>query len=168
MAEFDNIEVHAVAALKKRNMTVSVAESCTGGLVSKRITDVPGSSSVFHEAHITYANAVKEKVLGVKHSTLESFGAVSRETAVEMAAGVRRVSGADIGVSVTGFAGPDADEPGKAPGLIYIALDAEGAKICEKIETGRNERDYNRFYAASRVLNLILNYAEHGGPEFEK
>ncbi len=112
------IEEAAVALLKEKNLTVATAESCTGGYVAKRITDIPGASSVFRHGVITYANEVKEKVLGVKHSTLEKFGAVSEETALEMAAGIRRISGADIGISVTGFAGPDSDEEGKAPGLI--------------------------------------------------
>lgn len=156
------IEERAVALLKEKKLTVATAESCTAGLVAKRITDIPGSSSVFHQGVITYANEVKERVLGVKRDTLEKFGAVSEETAREMAAGVRRISGADIGISVTGFAGPDSDEPGKAPGLIYVALDAPDTQLCEKVETGRNDRDYNRFVSASRVLNLLRLYAEKG------
>ncbi len=157
------IEEAAVALLKEKNLTVATAESCTGGYVAKRITDIPGASSVFRHGVITYANEVKEKVLGVKHSTLEKFGAVSEETALEMAAGIRRISGADIGISVTGFAGPDSDEEGKAPGLIYIALDAEGVRLAEKTETGRNDREYNRYVSASRALNLIRKYTEGGG-----
>jgi nicotinamide-nucleotide amidase len=157
------IEEAAVALLKEKNLTVATAESCTGGYVAKRITDIPGASSVFKHGVITYANEVKEKVLGVKHSTLEKFGAVSEETALEMAAGIRRISGADIGISVTGFAGPDSDEEGKAPGLIYIALDAEGVRLAEKTETGRNDREYNRYVSASRALNLIRKYTEGGG-----
>jgi nicotinamide-nucleotide amidase len=157
------IEEAAVALLKEKNLTVATAESCTGGYVAKRITDIPGASSVFKHGVITYANEVKEKVLGVKHSTLETFGAVSEETALEMAAGIRRISGADIGISVTGFAGPDSDEEGKAPGLIYIALDAEGVRLAEKTETGRNDREYNRYVSASRALNLIRKYTEGGG-----
>lgn len=163
-----SIEERAVALLKEKKLTVATAESCTAGLVAKRITDIPGSSSVFHHGIITYSNDVKEKALGVRHETLEVFGAVSEETAREMAAGVRRVSGADIGVSVTGFAGPDADEPGKAPGLIFVALDAPGVQVCEKLETGRNDREYNRFVSASRVLNLIRKYAEKGEIQNEK
>ncbi|MBR3621565.1 MAG: CinA family protein, partial [Clostridia bacterium] len=104
------------------------------------------------------ANEVKVRELGVSEKTLSDYGAVSEETAVEMAKGIRRKSGADIGLSVTGFAGPDADEDGKSPGLIYVAIDAQGFTECEKIETGRNERDYNRYTAASRALNLIVKY----------
>lgn len=156
------IEEQAVKLLKEKNLTVATAESCTAGYIAKRITDIPGASSVFKHGIITYANEVKEKALGVRHETLAEHGAVSEETAREMAAGVRRVTGADIGISVTGFAGPDADEEGKYPGLIYTALDAEDCQICRKIETGRNDREYNRYVAASRALNLIRIYMEGG------
>ncbi len=153
-----NIEDAVVPMLKKAGLTVATAESCTAGLLSKRITDIPGASAVFRHGVITYSNEVKIKELGVKEETIALHGAVSEETAVEMAKGIRRKSGSDIGVSVTGFAGPDADEEGKAPGLIYIAVDAPDYTVCEKAETGRNERDYNRYTAASRALNLIRKY----------
>jgi nicotinamide-nucleotide amidase len=156
--DVNGIEEAAVPLLKEAGLTVAVAESCTAGLVAKRITDVPGASKVFHHGIITYSNDVKIKALGVNPGTLRKHGAVSEETATEMAQGVRKVSGADIGISVTGFAGPDSDEPGKAPGLIYTALSAEGTTLCEKIETGRNDRDYNRFVASSRALNLLRRY----------
>lgn len=157
-----SIEEKVVQLLKENKLTVATAESCTAGYIAKRITDISGASSVFKHGIITYANEVKEKALGVRRETLEAHGAVSEETAREMASGVRRVTGADIGISVTGFAGPDADEQGKAPGLIYIALDAEDSKLCEKIETGKNDREYNRYVAASRALNLIRIYTEGG------
>ena len=144
--------------LKKAGLTVATAESCTAGLVAKRITDIPGASAVFRHGVITYANEVKVRELGVKEKTLAEHGAVSEETAIERAKGIRAKRGADIGISVTGFAGPDADEEGKAPGLIYFALDAEDYTVCEKTATGRNERDYNRYTAASRALNLIKKY----------
>ncbi len=150
------VEDALVPLLKEAGLTIATAESCTAGLIAKRITDIPGASSVFKHGIITYANEVKEKALGVSHDTLEKNGAVSEETAREMAAGVRRVTGADIGISVTGFAGPDADEQGKAPGLIYVALDSESAAVCEKIETGRNDRNFNRTVAASRAMILAV------------
>lgn len=153
-----NTEDAAVPMLRKAGLTLATAESCTGGLIAKRITDIPGASAVFRHGVITYANEVKVRELGVSEETLAACGAVSEETAVEMAKGIRKKSGADIGLSVTGFAGPDADEEGKSPGLIYIALDAQGYTDCEKIETGRNERDYNRYTAASRALNLVIKY----------
>lgn len=154
------VEESVVDLLKAKGLTVAVAESCTAGYVAKRITDVAGASVVFHQGIVTYSNDVKQKALGVKKETLDTYGAVSEQTAREMAAGIRRVSGADIGISVTGFAGPDADEQGKAPGLIYVALDAKDSTVCEKIETGRNDREYNRFVSASRALNLVRRYAE--------
>ena len=156
--DVEGVEQAVVPLLKEANLTVATAESCTAGFIAKRITDVPGASAVFKHGIITYANEVKKKALGVSPETLALHGAVSEETAREMAQGVRKVTGADIGLSVTGFAGPDSDEEGKAPGLIYTALDAPGVTLCEKIETGRNDRDYNRFVAASRALNLLRRY----------
>lgn len=152
------IEQAVVEMLMKHNLTVATAESCTAGYISKRLTDIPGSSRVFRHGVISYSNEVKERALGVNRATIEKYGAVSEETAREMAAGIRRVSGADIGISVTGFAGPDADEEGKQPGLIFVALDAADSQICEKIETGRNDREYNRFVSASRAMNLVRIY----------
>lgn len=162
------IEETTVPLLMANGLTVATAESCTGGLLAKRITDIPGASKVFKHGVITYANEVKEKVLGVKSETLSKYGAVSRETACEMAHGIRMLSGADIGVSVTGFAGPDADEKGKNPGLIFVALDADGCSLCRKIETGRNDRNYNRTVSASEALNSVRSYITQGGKTGER
>lgn len=156
----ENIEGRVVALLKENRLSIATAESCTAGYIPKRITDIPGASSVFEYGAVTYSNAVKEKVLGVRHSTLEKFGAVSPETALEMAAGIRKISGADIGISVTGIAGPDSDESGKSAGLIYVAIDAEGYSEYDTVETGRNDREYNRYVSASRALNLVRIYIE--------
>lgn len=156
----ENIEQRVVELLKENNLTLATAESCTAGYIPKRITDIPGASSVFEYGAITYSNDVKEKVLGVRHETLLAHGAVSAQTAQEMAAGIRRVSGADIGISVTGIAGPGSDGTEKPVGLCYIAIDAPDYKACEKIETGRNDREYNRYVNASRALNLVRLYIE--------
>ncbi|MBO5409701.1 MAG: competence/damage-inducible protein A [Clostridia bacterium] len=156
----ENIEQRVVELLKENNLTLATAESCTAGYIPKRITDIPGASSVFEYGAITYSNDVKEKVLGVRHETLLAHGAVSAQTAQEMAAGIRRVSGADIGISVTGIAGPGSDGTEKPVGLCYIAIDAPDYKACEKIETGRNDREYNRYVNASRALNLVRVYIE--------
>lgn len=155
-----SIEERVVELLKENNMTIATAESCTAGYIPKRITDIPGASSVFGYGAITYSNEVKQQVLGVKKETLDKYGAVSEQTAKEMAAGIRRVSGADIGVSVTGIAGPGSDGTDKPVGLCFIALDAEDRQICEKIETGRNDREYNRYVNGSRALNLARIYME--------
>ena len=156
----ENIEQRVVELLKKNKMTLATAESCTAGYIPKRITDIAGASEVFEYGAITYSNDVKEKVLGVKHETLLAHGAVSEETAREMAAGIRRVSGADIGISVTGIAGPGSDGTNKPVGLCFIALDAADEQICERIETGKNDREYNRYVNSSRALNLVRRYIE--------
>ena len=156
----ESIEQRVVELLKEKNMTVATAESCTAGYISKRITDIAGASSVFGYGAVTYSNEIKHKVLGVREETLAQFGAVSEQTAREMAAGIRRVSGADIGISVTGIAGPGSDGTDKPVGLCYIALDTEDKQICEKIETGRNDREYNRYVTGSRALNLARIYME--------
>lgn len=156
----ESIEERVVSLLKKNGMTIATAESCTAGYIPKRITDIAGASGVFGFGAVTYSNEMKEKMLGVKNETLEAHGAVSEETAVEMAAGIRRVSGADIGISVTGIAGPGSDGTSKPVGLCYIAIDTEDYKACEKIETGKNNREYNRYVTASRALNLARIYIE--------
>ena len=106
--------------LKSRNETVSVAESCTGGLIGMRLTDIAGSSSYFLQGAITYSNEAKQQVLGVPAETLQTFGAVSSETAKAMAEGMRRVAGTDYAVSVTGIAGPDGGSDEKPVGTVYI------------------------------------------------
>ena len=156
----ESIEQRVVELLKKNNMTLATAESCTAGYIPKRITDISGASSVFEFGAITYSNEMKHKVLGVSEETLKKYGAVSEQTAREMAAGIRRVSGSDIGISVTGIAGPNSDGTNKPVGLCFIALDAEDKQICEKIETGKNDREYNRYVTASRALNLARKYIE--------
>lgn len=158
----ESIEQRVVELLKEKKMTLATAESCTAGYIPKRITDIPGASEVFEYGAITYSNNVKEQVLGVKHETLLAHGAVSEETARQMAAGIRKVSGADIGISVTGIAGPGSDGTNKPVGLCYIALDAEDYQTCEKVETGRIDREYNRYVNASRALNLVRLYLTGG------
>lgn len=161
----ESIEERVIALLKEKNMTIATAESCTAGYISKRITDIAGASSVFGFGAVTYSNEIKHRILGVSNETLEKYGAVSEQTAREMAAGIRRVSGADIGISVTGIAGPGSDGTNKPVGLSYVALDAEGVQICEKIETGRNDREYNRYVTGSRALNLARKYMEDNKDE---
>lgn len=155
----DSIESRVVELLKIHGLTLATAESCTAGYIPKRITDIPGASSVFGFGAVTYSNEAKEKLIGVRHETIEKYGVFSAETAVEMAAGVRRVSGADIGISVTGVAGPGPDD-GKPAGYCFIAADAPGYSVWELVETGRNDREYNRYVNASRALNLVRIYIE--------
>lgn len=158
----ENLQRRVVELLQAKGLKAAFAESCTGGYAAKRITDIPGSSAVFDCGIVAYANAVKIKLLGVKPETLKRFGAVSEQTAAEMAQGILDVSGADIGIGITGIAGPQSDESGKPAGLCYIALAVKDADArVEKIETGRvNDREYNRFAASSKALDMIRLYLE--------
>ena len=114
--------------LKSRSRTVSTAESCTGGLIGGAITSVPGASSVYPGGAVTYSNDSKMKLLGVRGETLAKYGAVSEETAREMAEGIRKLYGSDTAIAVTGIAGPGGATPEKPVGLVYIAV-ADGPRI---------------------------------------
>lgn len=111
-----------VEKLNEKHMTISTAESCTGGMIGACITSVAGASNVYNEGYITYSNDAKEKNLGVSHDILETYGAVSEYTAREMADGVRKKSNADIGIAVTGIAGPGGGTKDKPVGLVYIGI----------------------------------------------
>lgn len=119
---YERPEEEVLSLLRELHLTLASAESCTGGLISKRLTDIPGSSDVFAGGVVSYANDVKVRVLGVSQATLEARGAVSAETAAEMAAGVRSVLGTDIGVSVTGIAGPGGGSAEKPVGTVWFGL----------------------------------------------
>lgn len=159
--DYNCIEEAAVAMLKEHHLKVATAESCTGGLIAKRITDVPGASEVFECGIISYANEIKHKVLGVSEDDLNKYGAVSEPVAKQMAQGALKVSGADIAVSVTGIAGPDSDSTCKPVGLVYIGLaDKENVWVRE-IRTSRRDRSYNRYVSASNALNMIRLYIDN-------
>ena len=143
-----------------RRLTLAVAESCTGGLIGHRLTNVPGSSEYFLGGLIAYSYLAKEKLLGVQHDTLETFGAVSEQTVREMARGARRVLGADLGVAVTGIAGPGGATPDKPVGLTWIALSAPDFERAERrVWTGN--REANKQASAEAALRLVLDYLEH-------
>lgn len=118
--EAENIEEQLVEILQQRNLTITTAESCTAGLICGRLVNVPGVSEWLQEAHITYSNEAKHRLLGVSNETLEAFGAVSSQTVQEMAGGAARIADADIAIAVTGIAGPDGATPKKPVGLVYI------------------------------------------------
>ena len=144
-----------VEELKQRGLTLATAESCTGGLIGKRITDIPGSSACYVGGVISYSNDVKMQLLGVKQQTLSQYGAVSEQTACEMAEGVRRCTGADIGLSTTGVAGPDGGTEEKPVGLVYIGLStAQGTRAIRFLRTGA-KRDRVRRMASSTALDLV-------------
>lgn len=132
----DNSSLDEIAArlLLNSKMTLAVAESCTGGLLASRLTDMPGISEVFDRAIVTYSNRAKTEELGVKQETLDEFGAVSEQTAREMAEGIRRISGTDIGISITGIAGPGGGTAEKPVGLVYTALAHKDGTVVKKLE----------------------------------
>ena len=153
-----------VNALKEKKLTIACAESCTGGLIAKSITDVGGCSSVFLGGVVAYANEIKENVLGVSGETLKKYGAVSEFTAMEMANGVRRICGSDIGISTTGIAGPDGGTEQDPVGTVYIAVKAPSGTVSHRIVfgTGHSSREEIRSQAASRALFLALSQVKKG------
>ncbi len=152
------LEEKIVKVLREKGMVMACAESCTGGLIAKRITDVSGSSSVFNCGVVSYSNEIKESILGVSHETLEKYGAVSEQTVREMVAGVLKISGADVAVSVSGIAGPMSDNTSKPVGLIWLAVsDGETTEVkCLNNTFTDNVRENNRISASNEALNLIL------------
>lgn len=154
-----NLQTALVKALHEKNLKIATAESITGGLVSKRITEVSGSSEVFECGICSYSNNIKHSVLGVSQETLDTFTEYSAETALEMAKGVRRISGADIGISTTGIAGPNGGTDEKPVGLVYVAVDSDNYSDVKKLLLSRGfseEREFIRYLASSHALYLGL------------
>lgn len=148
------LEETVVELLKEKGKTVTTAESCTGGLVAGRLLNVPGASSIYMEGYITYSNEAKEKLLGVSHVTLEQYGAVSKETACEMAEGAAKAAGADLAISVTGIAGPDGGTKEKPVGLVYVGCYADGeARAYEFHFTGNRAK--NRESTVAKALTIL-------------
>ena len=151
------LEKDVVESLIKHKKTLATAESCTGGMIGKLITSVPGASDVYGFGFITYANEAKEKILGVKKETLEKYGAVSLQTASEMAEGAQKVSGSDIAVSVTGIAGPGGGSLEKPVGLVYTAItDGKTTNIQRLMLKG--DRDSVRKQTCEKVFEMILKF----------
>jgi len=150
----ETIEAVIAKMLINRHLTISVAESCTGGMISSRLVDFPGISEVFMEGAVTYSNQSKISRLGVKRSTLDNFGAVSAETAMEMAAGMAKSSGTDIGLSTTGIAGPLVGSEEKPVGLVYIGLCISGNVKYIKANFPGN-REMIRLRATIAALDLL-------------
>jgi len=143
-----------IKRLIEKNITLATAESCTGGMLGKLITEVPGASKIYGFGFITYANEAKISVLGVNSETLEKHGAVSEQTALEMATGALRVSGADIAVSITGIAGPGGGTKEKPVGLVYVAIaDKETAEVKRLLLNG--DRESIRKETCENVFLLI-------------
>lgn len=143
--------------LTELKLTLAVAESCTGGLVGHRITNVPGSSTYFLGGIVAYSYEAKERLLGVAHSTLYDHGAVSEATAREMARGARKTLGADIAVAVTGIAGPGGEMPGKPIGLTWIALSARDVERAQEF-VWDSDREGNKARSAQAALAMVAEY----------
>lgn len=149
-----------IAMLASSEKSVATAESCTGGLIASTIVDVPGASDCFNEGYITYSNEAKMKNLGVNAETLRLYGAVSKQTACEMANGARKVANADYGISSTGIAGPGGGTAEKPVGLVYIAC-AYGADECIYRELHLSgDRGQVRRAAAAEAINLLAEVLE--------
>ena len=152
--DVDSLE--AVVSALLRELTLSAAESCTGGLIAKRMTDLPGASKVFRGGVVSYTNGVKAGVLGVPDALLEQYGAVSEPVARAMAEGCRRACGSDLAVSVTGVAGPDKDDWGNEVGTVYIALASREGTLCKRLSCGRGRgRGRVRTSAAHNAFDII-------------
>ena len=151
----ESIANKTVNALREKKMTIATAESCTGGLVSAKITSVSGSSDVISFSMVTYSNDVKIQKLGVKKETIEQFGAVSEQTAKEMAERIKFLADSNVGVGVTGVAGPSTSE-GKPVGLVFVAIAFEDNTVVEKLELGNLTRDEIREKAAEKALEITL------------
>ena len=157
----DTFQENVVEKLRELGLKVATAESCTGGLISERITRVSGSSEVFDCGICSYANEIKMKVLGVREDTLAILGAVSAETAIQMAEGVQKLSGADIAVSTTGIAGPTGGTAEKPVGLVYMGVCTKEKAYAVKLMLGgvnsQNNRAYIRKLASDAALFTVLS-----------
>ena len=148
-----------IKRFKEEKLTLSFAESCTGGWLSKIITEISGASEIFMGGVCSYSNDVKQNVLGVKEETLKAYGAVSEQTAREMSEGVTKLMNTTVGVGVTGIAGPLSDNTQKKVGLIYISITHNNKTEVIKLENdfSGDVRYNNRFTAVKTVLSFLMN-----------
>lgn len=156
-ADVTSLEEVVLPLLKERSLTLGTAESCTGGLIAKRLTDLPGASAVFRGGVVSYTNEVKRHVLGVSREMLDQFGAVSPEVARAMAEGALRVLGCDIAVAATGVAGPAPDDRGNPVGLVYVSLAASDGVWVRTLKLG-SDRERVRTAASSYALDMVRRY----------
>jgi len=160
-ADVASLEQVVLTGLKGKGLTLGAAESCTGGLIAKRMTDLPGASCAFKGGVVSYTNEVKHHVLGVPQQLLEEYGAVSEPVAIAMAEGCRRLTGSDFAVSLTGVAGPDPDDRGHEVGTVYLALASAEGTVCQLLNCGgRRERARVRNYAANYALDMVRRKLE--------
>ena len=155
--DVDSLEARVLDLLREKGLTLATAESCTGGLVAKRLTDVPGASQSFLGGVVAYANSVKMQLLGVDKAVLDSQGAVCADVAKAMAQGARRATGADLAVGITGIAGLQTAPSSKMAGLVYVALADEKDCWCKELHTG-TARDRTRISASGHALDMVRRY----------
>lgn len=158
--KIDLISEELVKLLMDKKMTISTAESCTGGMISSSIVNISGASYVLNEAYVTYSNEAKMRLLGVEKKTLDEFGAVSEETASQMVTGVARITGADCAISVTGIAGPDGGTEEKPVGTVYVGYYFNGYTKIEKYNFAGDRYNVRRSTTKtvlSKMLELINN-----------
>jgi len=156
----EQLEVRLGKRLTELGKTIAVAESCTGGLIGHRVTDAPGSSTYFLGGVIAYSYEAKERLLNVRHRTLYEFGAVSEKTAREMARGARRALGADIGLAVTGIAGPGGGLPDKPVGTTWVAVSSREGDWAH-LHQWEGDRSQNKMYSVDAVLTLLLDVLDN-------
>ena len=156
----DSLEKVVLKGLRAQGLTLGTAESCTGGLLAKRLTDLPGASAVFRGGVVSYTNGVKAGVLGVPQTLLDEQGAVCADVARAMAQGARRVLGCDVAVATTGVAGPDSDERGNPVGLVYVAMAAPDGCWVRELHLGgaRERRDRVRTLAANHAFDMVRRW----------
>lgn len=152
------LEWACVSALKERGLTLATAESCTGGQLAARLTAIPGVSSVYRGGVVSYWTQMKADVLGVPADLLETYGAVSEQTARAMAEGACRITGAQLGVSVTGVAGPDPDERGVKVGVVYVGLSTPDGTFCRPLDLGKRRRDLLQNLAGNHAFDLLRRW----------
>ena len=152
-----SLEEVVVKLLREKKLTLSAAESCTGGLIAKRLTDIPGASAAFCGGVVSYTNEVKHAVLGVPQDLLDEYGAVSEPVARAMAEGARRITGADLALSVTGVAGPDKDDRGNEVGTVFVGLSTPENTTVRQLALGRG-RERIRTMAAHYALDMVRRY----------
>lgn len=158
--DFETLATAVLDSCRKRGLMLATAESCTGGLVAATLVDIPGSSAVVERGFVTYSNAAKSELLGVPSQIIETFGAVSEETARAMAEGALERAPVDLTVAVTGVAGPGGGTPDKPEGLVHFACAAKGRETHhDRIEFGAIGRGHVRSRSTQHALEIVLAMA---------
>ena len=160
-SSFESLEFQIGALLIEREIKLATAESCTGGLIASRITDIPGSSEYFLGGIVAYAYEAKVALLNVSWDTLKAFGAVSRETVLEMARGARKTLAADLAISVSGIAGPGGGLPGKPVGTTWFGLASSGGEWAY-LHQFKGDRLQNKTLAADTAFTILRDYLRFG------